>query len=126
MVYSTRSLVCDNCWTGPFSQQSFREIVNGQEFVYTTTWSRVQHAADRGCGLCSLLIDDKEDNKDDVSFRLQFATARTATPTSSEFRANTIALRAQCLKVEVEGYEIDIDNNVYFLYTTAGTSPSGH
>jgi len=48
-----------------------KTLVNDDIIIYKTTWNRVQQAADRGCGLCSLLIVDKENGKDDVSFHYE-------------------------------------------------------
>jgi len=112
---NVHSLVCNVCWTGPFSQQSFRTLVNGTKVTYKTTWSQVQQSADYGCGLCSLLITDKENHKDDVCFHLRFASIG---PNPSQ---EVTPLHAQYLIIAIEGYEIEISDNAYYLYTTCGT-----
>ncbi|THU86145.1 HET-domain-containing protein [Dendrothele bispora CBS 962.96] len=106
-----RSLVCDDCWTGPFSQQSFRTLGDGDKVVYKTTWSKVREAAARGCGLCSLLIVDDENHEDDVSFHLGLSSI----PQTSGFQV-TGPPHTQILGVEIEGDELEMENT-YFLYT---------
>lgn len=49
---SVRSLVCDDCWAGPYKYESFRKLVSGEDVLYHTTWNRVQRATAAGCGLC--------------------------------------------------------------------------
>ncbi|KAI3608129.1 hypothetical protein WG66_006563 [Moniliophthora roreri] len=113
---SVRSLVCENCWAGPFSRESWRKLVSGEEFTYATTWSRVQASADHGCGFCGILIIDKEDDcdKDQVSFWLSFGTFLF---TSSIIQPITPS-HVQYLKAEVEGYEDEFINNRNFFYTS--------
>ncbi|EEB94964.1 hypothetical protein MPER_06140 [Moniliophthora perniciosa FA553] len=100
-------------WAGPFSQESCRRLMNNGDITYTTTWSRVQVAADQGCGLCKLLITDKENHKDQVSFQLNFGAVRP----EPDLQLVT-PLHVQYLIVEVEGYEIHISNNSYYLHTS--------
>ncbi|KAI3601322.1 tol-like protein [Moniliophthora roreri] len=110
---SARSLVCEGCWAGPFSQESWRRLMNGEDIMYATAWSRIQAAADHGCGLCKLLIIDKENHKDQISFRLSFGAVRPFPGVQ-----HVTPLHAQFLTTEVEGYEIHISNNVYYLHTS--------
>ena len=86
--------------------------------LYKTTWSHVQKAAKQGCGLCTLLILDKENHKDEVSFWLQFASVRPI----PGFQDIT-PLHAQFLRIDVDGYEIEIDDNAWYVQTTNGMFP---
>ncbi|EEB98768.1 hypothetical protein MPER_01669, partial [Moniliophthora perniciosa FA553] len=111
---SVRSLVCEDCWVGPFCRESWRKLMNSEEVTYTTAWSRVQASADHGCGFCRILIIDKEDDcdEDQVSFRLSFGTfhltsiVQPITPSPVQY-----------MMAEVEGYE-SLSSNKNILYAS--------
>lgn len=114
-----RALVCERCWSGPFSKKSFKKFVSGKVVFYTTRWSHVQTAAECGCGMCGLLISEKDEEnfKEKVTFRLTFCRFAAAIPGGPHAGSPP---GAQFLRIEVEGYEIVIDNDAYYFHTAPG------
>lgn len=122
---SVRSLVCDDCWAGPYKYESFRKLVSGEDVLYHTTWNRVQRATAAGCGLCGVLINDedlKPDNQEDVTFCLRFYQLKTSTPLDN-FHAVT-PHGAQLLEWRALGCEPQMRINGVFLRTSSGASLS--
>ncbi|KAI0642051.1 heterokaryon incompatibility protein-domain-containing protein [Trametes meyenii] len=98
-----RSLLCEDCWSGPFAPDTFRQLVGNQREVnYATTQNRIQQAANGGCGLCGFLL---------ASWDIPIA------PDSTDEEV-TISLRM--------GIHIGADDTTASIYRTANpTTPPG-
>lgn len=93
--------------------------MGGASIVYKTTWSKIQQATNRGCGLCSLLVEDSFDKvptEDDVSIIMDYGPLKASL---SGFQ-NITPLRAQILRLEIEDAEYEVSNDAHILHTPSG------
>ncbi|KAI0324756.1 HET-domain-containing protein [Cubamyces sp. BRFM 1775] len=101
---SIGSLVCEECWAGPFAYDTFRRLTSGEDIPYTTTWARISESATGGCGFCGLLVTDMPEDLDDgssvVTFTVKLGFVKN--PTSLLYLAST---RIQFLDYEIAGPE---------------------
>ncbi|KAJ7809291.1 HET-domain-containing protein [Mycena olivaceomarginata] len=106
-----QSLVCDACWQGPFSAESFEKLLGGNEIHHCTTWSKIRESIEGGCGFCTLLLDGDEDTPDSDGEAKIYISLSTSDNTDHISPSGV-----QILGIDIDGW---YSANLYWLYTSS-------
>lgn len=119
---TTKSLVCDACWSGIFSTDAWEAVLaakpipdqtgSSNGFTYKTTWATIQTAADRdGCNWCRLLArPELAATRGDLEVVIRAACDEYSDCTPAGEK-----------KLAVEGHGGGAFWEQYYMYTSPGT-----
>ncbi len=112
------SLVCQSCWSGLFSFDSWQTVLAAKQqprqwgyskgYCYTTTWEAMHAPASSGCNWCQLLKHTKHAGGE-VEIWVAYDEKGHCTPAGTKM-----------LKVKLAGGGAFSSSN-YHMYTDAGT-----
>ena len=112
-----RSLVCETCWSGVFSFDSWQTVLTAREqprqwgyskgYCYITTWEAIHASASLGCNWCQFISHSKY-TQGEVEIWVAYDEDADCTPAGTKQ-----------LTVKLEGSGA-FSSRRYYMYTDAG------
>jgi hypothetical protein len=112
-----RSLVCETCWSGVFSFDSWQAVLTAREqprqwgyskgYCYITTWEAIHASASSGCNWCQFISHSKY-TQGEVEIWVAYDEDADCTPAGTKQ-----------LTVKLEGSGA-FSSRRYYMYTDAG------
>jgi hypothetical protein len=112
-----KSLVCETCWVGIFSFDSWQTVLAATEqprqwgyskgYCYNTTWEKIHASAASGCNWCKI-INRSNHTQGEVEIWVAYDEDADCTPVGTKR-----------LTVKLEGGGA-FSSRYYYMYTSAG------